>query len=163
MPTPADSGLVASFRRVFTETGLSPEDFAERYANQPGDPSSSTIRRWAIGEPPTRMTGEVRTFFRRIVQEESGPEGSRVIAKGGRRGVHGVGPSESRWPDPEPGDPADVKQYLTFFGAEADAFRRMAKRLPLSDIAKGCLEDARAEDMPEEHFAILYDRLAHLL
>ena len=71
--------------------------------------------------------------------------------------------AEPRWPEPEPTDPEDVKAYLTFFGAEADAFRRMSRRLPLSDLAKGCLDDAREENMPDEHFAILYDRLAHLL
>lgn len=151
----ADQELANAFRQLLVEEGLSPEEFAARYATEEGDPDSSTLRRWAY-DSPTRMTSSVRGFFRRIVRELAGeePEASGPPDPDG---------ASARWPEPEPEDPEDVKAYLSFFGAEAEAFRRMAKRLPLSDLAKGCLDDARAEDMPEAHFAILYDRLAHLL
>lgn len=68
-----------------------------------------------------------------------------------------------QWPDPQPGDPQDVREYLTFFGADPEGFRRMARHLSLADLAKAALQTALDEDMPGASFEILYARLRHLL
>lgn len=141
-----------AFRAAFAAQPLSPEEFAEEHGLVV---SGATVRRWVRGDLPTRMTSDVREAFREYLNGSAGSlhEPAPATAAAG-------GP---RWPDVEPDDPEDVKAYLTFFGAEAEAFRRMSKRLPLSDLAKGCLDDAREEGMSDRSFGILYDRLAHLL
>ena len=159
---PTDAEVVTRFVEATS-------DLSTREAGELVGVSHTTVAGWRSG-PVNRLNRATRRAILKFLAEGEGGRsgGSGIIAhrvREPRVQYRDDYPEveELKWPEPELDDPDDVKQYLTFFGAEADAFRRMAKRLPLSDLAKGCLEDAREENMPDEHFAILYDRLAHLL
>lgn len=128
--------------------------------------SGATVRRYAENYQPSRLTSSARQamqeYLRSLGVNWQETTGNREWARAALQRAEELG-SELMWPDPEPDDPDDVRQLLAFFSAGPEGFRRMARHIPLSDLAKAALKTAIDDGMPDDHFQRLYARLKHLL